>query len=170
MYVIERCSFIGFKFICWWFTECCSTTYFPRKLNRTFNTVNCDSDGFASECSDISTTTTSGSSVQSYIMSTISNEISSKILNVENQKQSISNRPKIVSLSSVLVHKVNGNSMFGYSMEILSKREKLIVCTPKNSIQLNWIKVEEDGQKGGRGNLNYWTWHPKLQSQVTICI
>lgn len=79
--------------------------------NRLIQTLNCDSDGFSSECSDISTTTTSGSSVQSYIISSFSNEVTSNIINGENQIQSIFNRPKIVSVSNVVVDKFNDNKM-----------------------------------------------------------
>lgn len=69
--------------------------------NRIVQNLNCDSDGFSSECSDISTTTTSGSSIQSYIISSFSNEITPSIFSVENQIQNIFNRPKIVSNSVV---------------------------------------------------------------------
>ncbi|KAJ8930746.1 hypothetical protein NQ314_016418 [Rhamnusium bicolor] len=68
--------------------------------------INCDSDGFSSECSDISTTT-SGSSVQSAFItfSSLSNEIQTNIFNCENQIQSIINRPKIVSISNLAFDK-----------------------------------------------------------------
>lgn len=72
--------------------------------------LNCDSDGFSSECSDISTTTTSGSSVQSYIISSFANEITSNIFNTDTQIQSIFNRPNIVSVSNVVVDKLNDNN------------------------------------------------------------
>ncbi|KAJ8938157.1 hypothetical protein NQ318_011922 [Aromia moschata] len=74
--------------------------------------INCDSDGFSSECSDISTTT-SGSSVQSTFItfSSLANEIQTNIFNCENQIQSIINRPKIVSISNRTFEKtVNVNN------------------------------------------------------------
>lgn len=76
--------------------------------NRIIQNLNCDSDGFSSECSDISTTTTSGSSVQSYIISSFS-EIGSNKFNGENQIQSIFNRPNIISSSNV-TDKLNDNN------------------------------------------------------------
>lgn len=63
--------------------------------------LNFDSDGFSSECSDISTTT-SGSGIQStYIISSLSNEIASNVFNYESQIQGVFNRPKIISVSNV---------------------------------------------------------------------
>lgn len=78
--------------------------------NRIIQNLNCDSDGFSSECSDISTTTTSGSSVQSYIISSISNDVTSNIISSDSQVHNIFNRPKIVSLSNVVVDKLKENN------------------------------------------------------------
>lgn len=80
--------------------------------NRIIQNLSCDSDGFSSECSDISTTTTSGSSIQSYIISSFSNEVASNIFTVENQIQNIFNRPKIVSVSNLVVDKLNDTNAF----------------------------------------------------------
>ncbi|XP_018571737.1 uncharacterized protein LOC111691779 [Anoplophora glabripennis] len=75
--------------------------------------INCDSDGFSSECSDISSisTTTSGSGVQSAFLtfSSLSNDIHTNIFNCEGQIQSIINRPKIVSISNLAFEKTVHN-------------------------------------------------------------
>lgn len=62
------------------------------------SSLNCDSDGFSSECSDISTTT-SGSSIQPTFLtlSSLSNEKQSNVLNYDCHLQNIINRPKRVS-------------------------------------------------------------------------
>lgn len=77
--------------------------------NRLIHNLNFDSDGFSSECSDISTTT-SGSSVPSYIISSFSNEIVSNIFNAENQIQGIFNRPNKISVSNVVTDKLNDSN------------------------------------------------------------
>lgn len=106
--------------------------------SRIIQTLNCDSDGFSSECSDISTTTTSGSSVQSYIISSLSNEITTNLFNNENQIQSIFNRPKLVSVSNVLVDKLNDNNSI--------KMGKLN-CLPTKTIEK--IELSNSSKVGG---------------------
>lgn len=91
--------------------------------NRILQNLSCDSDGFSSECSDISTTTTSGSSVQSYIISSFSNEIASNRFNGENQIQSIFNRPNIISLSNISEKLNNSNSVKVGKMNCLSNKK-----------------------------------------------
>ncbi|KAJ8919010.1 hypothetical protein NQ315_016915 [Exocentrus adspersus] len=77
---------------------------------RTLQNINCDSDGFSSECSDISSisTTTSGSSVQSAFLtfSSLKNDFHTNIFhNYEGPIQSIIGRPKIVSISNLAFEK-----------------------------------------------------------------
>lgn len=76
--------------------------------------INCDSDGFSSECSDISSisTTTSGSSVQSAFLtfSSLTNDIHTNKINSEGQIQSIISRPKIVSISNLAFEKTINNA------------------------------------------------------------
>lgn len=135
--------------------------------NRIIQTINCDSDGFSSECSDISTTTTSGSSVQSYIISSLSNEVTSNVFNCESQ--TIFNRPKIVSVGNVMVEKLHdGNAIRGKMSTLPNKKiEKIditsiskVVATNQeqakdiksnNIVSFNKALLEITKQKKGRG-------------------
>lgn len=63
-------------------------------------TLNFDSDGFSSECSDISTTTASSAQSTFLTFSPLTNELQANTLLCDGQLQNLITRPKIVSIGS----------------------------------------------------------------------
>lgn len=126
--------------------------------------LNFDSDGFSSECSDISTTT-SGSGIQStYIISSLSNDIASNVFNYEGQIQGVFNRPKVISIGNVSAEKTgttlkmekidNKTSIQVEEIELSIKTEDPIPNDPpiiaKTIVEVNKSKKGRGGWPKGR--------------------